>query len=137
MQCSSIAITVTSDEARVSHAPTLGAFHSRDRPRRIEVVELVGRPKGLRVRTGCATEEEFIALYKMKCDETSIFAVTQKMLPQGAACAFSLELVDGSPMVRGLGVVIESFATAGNPFGDAGVHIQFDQLTTSSDPIVD
>jgi len=59
------------------------------------------------------------------------------MLPEGADCAFSLELADGQPMLRGLGVVLNAWPTANNRFGRPGVHIGFTQLTTASQPILE
>jgi hypothetical protein len=101
------------------------------------VVEAPARPRGLRVRTTCATEAEFIALYLRNCDAESVFAPTAKMIPEGADCAFSLELADGQPMLRGLGVVVGSWSTPDNRFSAAGVQIAFVQLTTGTQPILE
>ena len=120
----------------VRRAPTLVPFFTTNHALASGVVEASpGRPRGLRVRTTCATEAEFIALFHRSCDDGSVFAPTQKMLPEGADCAFSLELADGQPMLRGLGVVLGSWATADNRFAAAGVHIEIGQLTTGSQPI--
>ena len=93
------------------------------------------RPKGLRVRTACATVDEFVAMYRDDCDEASVFTATEKMIPADAPCAFSIELADGEPMLRGLGIAIASWPTTDGPFGRAGVHISIDQLTSGTQPI--
>lgn len=95
------------------------------------------RPKGLRVRIECATLEEFVEAFHRDTDASSVFVPTAKVLPEGAECAFSLELPDGQPMLRGLGVVLNSWSTAANRFGRAGVHIGFTQLTTSSEAVLE
>jgi hypothetical protein len=89
------------------------------------------------VRTACGTEAEFIASFQGDCEDGSVFAPTDKMLASGTDCAFSLELADGQPMLRGLGVVVNSWPNANNRFGRAGVHIAFMQLTTASELILD
>jgi hypothetical protein len=99
------------------------------------VVAPAARPRGIRVRTAHLTEAEFIAAFHELCDETTIFAPTEKMKPVGADCAFSLELADGSPMVRGLGRIRNAWPTDDSPFGRAGIHIEMDQLTDTSKPI--
>ena len=81
------------------------------------------RPRGIRVRTDYTTEADFIAAFHDLCEDTMIFAPTEKMKPVGADCAFSLELADGTPMVRGLGVIKNVWATADSPFARPGIHI--------------
>jgi hypothetical protein len=98
-------------------------------------VATTGRPRGLRVRTACTTEDEFIALYQRDCDDSSLFAATEKDIAAGADIAFSLELADGQPMLRGLGVVLSAWTTPQNRFGRVGLHIGFTQLTSASEPI--
>jgi hypothetical protein len=93
------------------------------------------RPRGIRVRTEFTTEAEFISAFHDLCEDTMIFAPTEKMKPVGADCAFSLELADGTPMVRGLGVIRNVWATMDSPFARPGIHIEIDQLTNTSEPI--
>jgi hypothetical protein len=93
------------------------------------------RPRGIRVRTDLGSEADFVAAFHELCDETTIFAPTEKMKPVGAACAFSLELADGTPMVRGLGTIRNAWPMTDSPFGRPGIHIEIDQLTTSTEPI--
>jgi len=93
------------------------------------------KPRGIRVRTAHTSEAEFIAAFIELCDEGTIFAPTEKMKPIGVDCAFSLELVDGTAMVRGLGVIRNAWPTEDSPFGRPGIHIKIDQLTTGTEPI--
>ncbi len=89
------------------------------------------------MRTECVTEAEFVARFQHDCDESSVFVATEKSLTDGADLAFSLELADGQPMLRGLGVVLNAWPTAHNRFGRVGVHVGFIQLTTASAAVLD
>lgn len=93
------------------------------------------KPRGIRVRTTHRTEAEFITAFIDLCDDGSVFAPTEKMKPIGVDCAFSLELADGTAMVRGLGVIRNAWPTDDSPFGRPGIHITIDQLTTGTEPI--
>ena len=62
-----------------------------------------------------------------------MFIATQKDLAPGTDIAFSLELADGQPMLRGLGVIRSRWTTADNHFERAGVVVSFVQLTTTSE----
>ncbi|MBA3452844.1 MAG: hypothetical protein H0T42_07125, partial [Deltaproteobacteria bacterium] len=93
------------------------------------------RPRGIRVRTGCATEDEFVAMFHRNCDEASVFTPTEKDPAVGADCAFSFDLANGQPVLRGLGVVLTAWSTADNPFGARGVQIGCVQLTSQSEPV--
>ena len=79
--------------------------------------------EGRRLRTPFATQDEFVANFHRHCGDATIFAPTEKKIAAGAECAFSIELADGEPMLRGLGVAIEALPTTDNRFGRAGVVI--------------
>src|SRR3954467_8793169 len=93
------------------------------------------RPRGIRVRFAQTSEEEFLHAFCFYCEKSAVFAPTDKMIPAGSDCAFSLELPDGTPMLRGLGTVIESYENDLNRFSRRGVYIGFSQLTTTSEVI--
>ncbi|HTL37848.1 MAG TPA: hypothetical protein VL326_32175 [Kofleriaceae bacterium] len=87
------------------------------------------------MRFAYANEDEFVKTYCYYCEQEAVFAPTEKVIPPNSECAFSLELTDGSPMLRGLGVVLDCWTTDDNRFGRRGVYIGFSQLTTTSEAI--
>jgi hypothetical protein len=95
-------------------------------------VGAAGSPRGIRVRTAYASQDEFVSHAHGDCDESSVFVPTAKKIGAGAECAFSIELADGTPMLRGLGVVQEAWPTNENPFRRPGVLVAFTQLTEQS-----
>jgi hypothetical protein len=99
------------------------------------VVGTQARPRGIRVRLAYANEDEFVKTYCYYCEQEAVFAPTEKVIPANSECAFSLELTDGTPMLRGLGVVLDCWTTDDNRFGRRGVYIGFSQLTTTSEAI--
>jgi hypothetical protein len=90
------------------------------------------RLKGLRIATRCGTLDEFIATFERLCDVESVFISTNGSRPVGLETAFSIELTDGTPALRGLGVVRQSWTTSDNPFGRPGVKIGIHRLTSDS-----
>src|ERR1043165_6275739 len=93
------------------------------------------RPRGLRVRFAYANVDEFVTTYAYYCEDDAVFAPTDKVIPAESEVAFSLELTDGTPMLRGMGVITDCWETDDNPFGRRGVFIAFSQLTTTSQEI--
>jgi hypothetical protein len=87
------------------------------------------------VRFAYANEDEFVKTYCYYCEDEAVFAPTEKVITPNSECAFSLELTDGTPMLRGLGVVLDCWTNDDNRFGRRGVYIGFSQLTTSSEAI--
>jgi len=93
------------------------------------------RPKGIRLRTSFVSEAAFVSAFHALSDESSLFVPTDKLYPAGTSCYFSLELADESPMLRGLGIVIDSWSGADNAFKKPGIHVRITQLTAQSEPI--
>jgi hypothetical protein len=89
--------------------------------------------KGLRFATRCATLDQFIALFSRLCDGKSIFVSTMGTRPAGLETAFSIDLADGTPALRGLGVVLGSWDTLANPFGRPGIKLGLRRLTKDTE----
>jgi hypothetical protein len=90
------------------------------------------RTKGMRISTPCATVEEFVAAFHRCCEDNAFFIASRSMRPVGLESAFSVDLTDGTPMVRGLGVVLDAWSTADNRFKKPGVLIGIQKLTSDS-----
>lgn len=93
------------------------------------------RPKGIRLRTSFVSEAEFVAAFHELADEGSIFVPTDKLYTASTNCYFSIELADETPLLRGLGTVIESWSSPLNPFEQPGIHVHITQLTAQSEPV--
>jgi len=93
------------------------------------------RPKGIRLRTSYRSEDQFVSAFHALVDESSLFVPTEKLLPASTQCYFSVELADEAPMLRGLGIVIDSWSGSDNPFKRSGVHVRVTQLTQQTEPI--
>jgi hypothetical protein len=86
----------------------------------------------MRVVTRCASRAEFIAMFRRFCSARSCFIPSLETRPIGVPTAFSIRLADGTPLLRGRGVVLDSWDTAENPFKRPGVHLGIHRLTTDS-----
>jgi hypothetical protein len=93
------------------------------------------RTKGLRIATRCANVAEFVATFYRQCGDRSFFIATASLRPVGFETAFSLDLVDKSPALRGFAVVQEAWPTADNPFGRPGMQFGIRKLTTTSEKV--
>ena len=93
------------------------------------------KTKGLRIATRCTSIEQFVAAFQRFCDEQSFFISTLATRPVGLETAFSVDLAGGEPALRGLGIVLDAWPTADNPFGRPGVHIGVRRLTVDSDRV--
>ena len=111
-------------------------------PRRPVVIDAVGsaevrRTKGMRIATPCKTVDEFVDTFHSCCDQSSFFIATRSMRPVGLESAFSIDLADGQPMLRGYCTVAEAWSTGNNRFKRPGVLIRLQQLTSDSRRLLD
>jgi hypothetical protein len=90
------------------------------------------KTKALCVATRCADVDQFIATYHKFCDDTSFFVATHNSRPLGLETAFSIQLADSTPVLRGLCVVVEAWTTASNPFNRPGIRLGIRRLTADS-----
>jgi hypothetical protein len=93
------------------------------------------RLKGLRIATRCATMDQFVVQFRRFCDDNSVFVCTLATRPVGLETAFSIDLSDGKPALRGIGRILESWPTDANPFGRPGLHIGIRRLTADSEAV--
>jgi hypothetical protein len=90
------------------------------------VASEVSAPPTLRIATRCQTINEFIARFARFADETSIFISTMAPLGKSAERRFVFQLVDGSAVMWGHGVVIEPRA---DQAGFRGIRLSILELT--------
>ena len=79
----------------------------------------------LRIASGCATREAFVAVFRRFCDRDSIFIATKTPKSPGEELQFSITLSDGKPLMGGRGAVIESWSDDKGPFARPGMRIRF------------
>jgi hypothetical protein len=113
-------------------------------PRRPSPIEInvessssVKRTKGMRVATPCTSVEKFIEVFHRCCEPESFFIATKSARPIGLESAFSIDLADGRPMLRGYCTVLEAWQTGANRFKRPGVLIGLKQLTADSRVLFD
>lgn len=68
-------------------------------------------------------------------DEDSFFVSTLNTRPAGLETAFSVQLADGTAVLRGHCIVLQSWAGANSPFKTPGVRLGILRLTASSMPV--
>ncbi|HUS64141.1 MAG TPA: PEGA domain-containing protein [Kofleriaceae bacterium] len=94
--------------------------------------EVAPAPRILRITSGCATRESFVAYFRAFCQDESIFIATKTPKPTGDRVRVSIALSTGTPLIVGGGVIGESYGTAENPFKRPGMRIHFDELSPES-----
>jgi hypothetical protein len=70
-------------------------------------------PKVMRVPTRCRHVDEFMATYAAQVDEDSIVVMTERAPAVGKRVRFSIDLTDGTAVMRGEAEVIESVPRGG------------------------
>jgi len=102
------------------------------------ILELVvHKTKGLRIATRCTTMDQFVAAFHRFVDAQTVFISTLNPRSVGLETAFSIDLADNTPALRGIGVVIESWTTPQNPYGRPGLQLGIRRLTVDSEPVFD
>ncbi|MGN6104659.1 MAG: hypothetical protein ACTHU0_06125, partial [Kofleriaceae bacterium] len=90
------------------------------------------KTKALCVATRCTNVDQFVATYHRFCDESSFFVATLNSRPVGLDTAFSIQLADQTPVLRGLCTVVDAWTTAENPFKRPGIRLGIKRLTPDS-----
>jgi len=90
------------------------------------------KEKALCVATRCTTIEQFVATFHRFCDDSTFFVSTLAERPVGLETAFSIQLEDKTPVLRGLCEVVEAWSTPVNRFGRPGVRLAVKRLTPES-----
>lgn len=92
----------------------------------------IGARKALFVRTRCTTVDEFVETFRVFCDGTTLFVPTAMGRTVGIEMPFSFQLADGSPVLSGVGVVLDVFATDRNAFQRPGLRLKLSRVTDES-----
>lgn len=91
----------------------------------------------MRVQTKFRTEDEFVASFRRFCTDNTCFVPTTTPRTIGIETGFSIRLSDGTPMLRGLCVVLDSWESDENPYRRPGVRLGVRTLTRETKPIFD
>lgn len=81
--------------------------------------------------------DQFVAAFHRFCDAKTVFISTLNPRSVGLETAFSIDLADNTPALRGIGTVMQSWTTPQNPFGRPGIQLGIKRLTPDSQPILD
>ncbi len=90
------------------------------------------KTKGMCIATRCTSVEQFIQMFHRFVDEDSFFVSTLNTRPAGIETSFSVQLADGTPVLRGLCVVQQAWTDTNNPFKTPGVRLGIKRLTANS-----
>ena len=90
------------------------------------------KTKGMCIATRCTSVEQFIQMFHRFVDPDSFFVSTLNTRAPGLETSFSVQLQDGTPVLRGMCVVRESWTTPNNPFKTPGVRLGIKRLTANS-----
>ena len=81
--------------------------------------------------------DQFVAAFHRFCDAQTVFISTMNPRTVGLETAFSIDLADHTPALRGVGVVLHSWPTPQNPYGRPGLQLGIRRLTADSEPVLD
>ncbi|HEX5059740.1 MAG TPA: PEGA domain-containing protein [Kofleriaceae bacterium] len=90
------------------------------------------KTKGMCIATRCTSVEQFIQMFHRFVDEESFFVSTLNTRAPGLETSFSVQLQDGTPVLRGLCVVMQAWTDGNNPFKTPGVRLGIKRLTANS-----
>jgi hypothetical protein len=92
-----------------------------------------GTVRGFSVSTRCETVEEFIAMFRDRCDDRSIVVNVVEPRVVGTECAFAILLANKKPVLAGTCVVLDVFNDANNPFKRRGMRLGINRLGMDSE----
>lgn len=90
------------------------------------------KTKALCVATRCTSVDQFVETFQRFCDESSFFVATLTTRPVGLETPFAIQLADRTPVLRGICVVLDAWATADNKFKRPGIRLGIKRLTPDS-----
>jgi hypothetical protein len=93
------------------------------------------KTKGMCIATRCTGVDQFVQMFARFVDEDSFFVSTHNTRPPGLETSFSVNLADGTPVLRGLCVVLQAWTDTNNVFKTPGVRLGIKRLTASSAPV--
>src|SRR5215813_12098234 len=96
------------------------------------------KTRALCVATRCTSVDQFIATFHRFCgDDETFFVATLTSRPIGLETAFSIQLADKQPVLRGMCVVLDAWDTPDNRYKRPGIRLGIKRLTADSQPIFD
>src|SRR4051812_7759489 len=96
------------------------------------------KTRALCVATRCATVDQFVATFHRFCgDDQTFFVATLTSRPIGLETAFSIQLADKQPVLRGMCVVLDAWATPENRYKRPGIRLGIKRLTADSQLVFD
>ena len=82
------------------------------------------KTRALCVATRCTTVEQFVATFHRFCgDDETFFVATMTSRPIGLETPFSIQLADKQPVLRGLCIVLDAWATPENRYRRPGIRL--------------
>jgi hypothetical protein len=88
--------------------------------------------EAMRIVTRCTSREQFVTTFRRFCDPKTCFVPSSDTRPVGSAMAFSIRLADGTPVLRGDGIVLHAWPTGDNPFKRPGVQLGIARVSDDS-----
>ena len=96
------------------------------------------KTRALCVVTRCTSVDQFVAAFHRFCDDDQTFFVaTMTTRPVGLDTAFSIQLADKQPVLRGLCTVLDAWATPDNRYKRPGIRLGIKRLTAESQIVFD
>jgi len=96
------------------------------------------KTRALCVATRCTSVDQFVATFHRFCDDDQTFFVaTMTSRPVGLETAFSIQLADKQPVLRGLCIVLDAWATPENRYKRPGIRLGIKRLTPDSQIVFD
>src|SRR5690349_12321614 len=96
------------------------------------------KTRALCVATRCTSVEQFIATFHRFCgDDESFFVATMTSRPIGLETAFSIQLADKQPVLRGMCIVLDAWDTPENRYKRPGIRLGIKRLTAESQLVFD
>jgi PEGA domain len=96
------------------------------------------RTRALCVATRCTSVDQFVATFHRFCgDDESFFVATMTSRPVGLETAFSIQLADKQPVLRGLCIVLDAWETSENRYKRPGIRLGIKRLTAESQRVFD
>ena len=96
------------------------------------------KTRALCVATRCTSIDQFVATFHRFCgDDQTFFVATMTSRPIGLETAFSIQLADKQPVLRGLCIVLDAWATPENRYKRPGIRLGIKRLTAESQHVFD
>jgi hypothetical protein len=96
------------------------------------------KTKALCVATRCTSVDQFVAAFHRFCgDDQTFFVATMTSRPIGLETAFSIQLADKQPVLRGLCIVLDAWETPDNRYKRPGIRLGIKRLTPDSQLVFD